>query len=318
MTTFDPSQLALADLRWLQRFATALASSGDDADDLVQETLVEAWAHEPDVQDRPLRPWLASVLRNRFRMLTRGQRRRTQREAQAVASAEPKSAEQVHARLEVLERLVHEIRTLPETQQVLIVRRFFAGESPTEIGRSLNVPAATIRSKLHRSLQRLRTGLDEKFGDRSTWAVVVAGVPMVGPAATPPIPAGSPTMSITIKIAALCAATTATAGGALWMGATPKQNTVAAHTAATATEATQSKPRSETPVATWSVRRSKIRAALEAQPEGIGDATPDVDYFEGKEELVDNVNEVFAECLADIGEEEASALTLLQHHHYWN
>ncbi|MCH9685108.1 MAG: hypothetical protein K0V04_26965, partial [Deltaproteobacteria bacterium] len=67
---------AFQDMQWLPRFAERLAKDEDEAQDLVQETLVEAWRDPPVDSERPLRPWLASVLRNRFRMMRRGRERR--------------------------------------------------------------------------------------------------------------------------------------------------------------------------------------------------------------------------------------------------
>jgi DNA-directed RNA polymerase specialized sigma24 family protein len=62
---------ALEDMRWLQAFATWLAQDEDAADDLVQDTMVAAWRQPPPDEQRGVRPWLASVLRNRLRMRAR-------------------------------------------------------------------------------------------------------------------------------------------------------------------------------------------------------------------------------------------------------
>jgi DNA-directed RNA polymerase specialized sigma24 family protein len=50
----------LRDAAWLKRLATMLASDGDDANDLVQESWIAAWRRQPDVS-RPMRPWLAKL-----------------------------------------------------------------------------------------------------------------------------------------------------------------------------------------------------------------------------------------------------------------
>ena len=47
--------VAFADLQWLRRFAAMLARDPDEAEDLVQETLVVAWADPPRDALRPAR-----------------------------------------------------------------------------------------------------------------------------------------------------------------------------------------------------------------------------------------------------------------------
>src|SRR6478672_4355814 len=70
----------LAEAAWLKRLALSLAGDSDDADDLVQESWIDAWRRNPD-STRSLRPWLGKVLRHRSRMRRRADARRIQREA---------------------------------------------------------------------------------------------------------------------------------------------------------------------------------------------------------------------------------------------
>src|SRR5262245_4774701 len=55
----------MRELAGLQALARSLVHGDADADDLLQETAIAAMAHPPG-QDRPLRPWLATVLLNRW------------------------------------------------------------------------------------------------------------------------------------------------------------------------------------------------------------------------------------------------------------
>ncbi|WP_420829522.1 RNA polymerase sigma factor [Nannocystis pusilla] len=64
----------------------------------------------------------------------------------------------------MLRVLLAELERLAPEDQKILVRRFFEGESAAEIARGLAIPAATVRSRLHRSLQRLRARMDEQFG----------------------------------------------------------------------------------------------------------------------------------------------------------
>ena len=62
----------LAEAGWLRRLARSLV--GDGAEDAVQQTYLAAIV-SPPAGDRPLRPWLAQVLRNFVRMRVRRERR---------------------------------------------------------------------------------------------------------------------------------------------------------------------------------------------------------------------------------------------------
>jgi DNA-directed RNA polymerase specialized sigma24 family protein len=70
----------LQDGVWLKRLATTLANDNDAADDLVQESWIAVWRRQPDAS-RPLRPWLAKVVRDLAGMQRRSDRRRAAREA---------------------------------------------------------------------------------------------------------------------------------------------------------------------------------------------------------------------------------------------
>jgi hypothetical protein len=78
----------LQDAAWLKRLATSLANDEDAADDLVQESWIAVWRRQPD-GSRPLRPWLAKVVRDLAGMKRRSDRRRVAREAIADAAQAP-------------------------------------------------------------------------------------------------------------------------------------------------------------------------------------------------------------------------------------
>lgn len=164
-------------------------------------------------------------------MTRRSAARRERRESNAPVASLPVDQESVQLRLQVLETLVAALSKLPKDERVLVVRRFFDDESPAEIAASLDLPAATVRSKLHRSLKKLRLTLDDTHSDRAAWALVVVGVPL----GTPPVPspAASSTMSIPLKIAVITIATSAVGVGG-YVASRP-----ASHTSSSAKASTQ-------------------------------------------------------------------------------
>jgi RNA polymerase sigma-70 factor (ECF subfamily) len=152
----------LGELEGLRALARSLVHGDADADDLMQETAIAAITHPPD-DDRPARPWLATVLRNRWRMDRRGRSRREAREqVQAlVAEDSQASAEEVLDRARALEKLAAALVALEEPFRTVVMRRYLDGQTAAEIARALGVPAGTVRWRLKTGLERLRAALDE-------------------------------------------------------------------------------------------------------------------------------------------------------------
>jgi RNA polymerase sigma factor (sigma-70 family) len=152
----------IAELEGLRALARALA--GDDADDLVQDAAIAALEHPPAL-DRPVRPWLAAVLRNRRRMNVRADARRRRRELAIAGAGDPVAETTSIDRARVLERLSRALVELDEPFRTAVVRRYLDGQTSAEIARALGVPAGTVRWRLKTGLARLRAALDDDSPD---------------------------------------------------------------------------------------------------------------------------------------------------------
>lgn len=150
----------LRELEGLRSLARSLVRGDAEADDLVQDTAVAAITHPP-VADRPVRPWLATVLRNRWRMNRRSEARRRAREDATFESRETAPGEDPIDRARVLERLSAALVALDEPFRGTVIRRYLDGQSAAEIARALGIPAGTVRWRLKTGLERLRAALDE-------------------------------------------------------------------------------------------------------------------------------------------------------------
>lgn len=165
----------------LRRLARDLVGS-TDADDLVQETALRALRSPPQLPGG-LGGFLATILRRLAGTHWREQRRRQRRE-QAAAPPEPVPApDQALVRGETLQLLTAAVMVLPQAYREVLLQRYFEGLRPAAIARHLDVPVATVKTRLQRGLQQLRERLDADR-ERSAWRGTLAGAFGLGPLAT--------------------------------------------------------------------------------------------------------------------------------------
>ena len=208
---------------WVRGVAYALVRDASTADDLVQETWLAALRRPPD-GDRPLRPWLAGVVRNLARQRRRGDARRERREeAVAARGAELPTPDELAARLELQRGLADLVAELAEPFRATLLLRYYEGLSGADIARREGVPAGTVRWRLSRALELLRERLDDRHeGDRRAWALALVPLarhplPPTGarPAPTSEPPRGLVVGTILQGVLAMGTATKVLIGGAL-------------------------------------------------------------------------------------------------------
>lgn len=153
------SDVVFGELAGLRALARSLVHGDADADDLLQETAIAAMTSPPD-SSRSVKPWLATVLRNHWRMDRRSRARRIAREEAAVADEQESTPDAID-RARALERLSTALVALDEPFRTVIIRRYMDNESCAHIARALGVPAGTVRWRLKTGLDRLRAALDE-------------------------------------------------------------------------------------------------------------------------------------------------------------
>ncbi len=158
---------------WLRELARRLVRDPNAADDLAQSTWLAALEHRP-ATDRPLRQWLASVLRNFARQeVRRRARMRAREESVARPEAEPAADERL-MRAALQREIVDAVLSLHEPYRMTILMRFLEERTPRDIARELDLPVETVHTRIARGIERLRAKLDaNRGGDRRAWLALL-------------------------------------------------------------------------------------------------------------------------------------------------
>lgn len=145
----------LAAIPSLRAFATSLSGSVDRADDLVQETLIKAWANATSyAAGTNMTAWLFTILRNAFYSDLRKRRHEAEdpdgrhSESLTVAPGQPD-----HLELLELRKALQRLR--PEQREALILVGA-AGYSYEEAAQIGGWAVGTVKSRAHRARRRLQ------------------------------------------------------------------------------------------------------------------------------------------------------------------
>jgi len=161
-----------------------------DADDLVQDTLVQALANAHLWQPgTDLRAWLYTIMRNRFLAGVN----KSARSASALKEiAEPGATSTAHAsELRLLLRdLGAALRRLSSNQRSAVLLIGVEGKSYAEAAQSMGTSVGAVRSHLSRGRDRLKTAVDG-IDTRTPFAPRPAGAPpaAAATAVAPPLAA---------------------------------------------------------------------------------------------------------------------------------
>jgi RNA polymerase sigma-70 factor (ECF subfamily) len=139
-----------------------------EAEDAAQEAMTRAWQAWPGLRDvAAVRPWLLRITVNVCREWLRGsfghameRTRPLQTEGSALswrwAPPETDIGTSDHTGALDLRRA---LGALDESLRIIVVLRYYGGMDATEVGHALDMPPATVRTRLHRALGQLREQL---------------------------------------------------------------------------------------------------------------------------------------------------------------
>ena len=150
------------------RLAYLMVGNQDDAEDVAQETFIAAYKSLGTFfGDRSIKSWLLAIAANRARNHHRTVGRYwkyVENFARTLGQVTP-SAEKISARNENEHNLWSAIRELKDEDQQVIYLRHFLELSVAETALALNIAPGTVKSRLYRALERLKTIVEERFPD---------------------------------------------------------------------------------------------------------------------------------------------------------
>ena len=175
----DPFHLGLLDaIPLLRAFAFSLvgARHHDRADDLVQETILKAWAHRSSFQPGTnLNAWLHTILRNEFYSQMRRKKREVEDGEGDYASRLAVVPEQ-HGHLDMadMEAALDQLADEQREAILLVAASGFSYEDAAEI---CEVAVGTIKSRVNRARTKLAEILDvssesDYYPDSKHWAAI--------------------------------------------------------------------------------------------------------------------------------------------------
>lgn len=152
------------------RTACVLAGSPADAEEAVQDAFVSAWGALGRFRaGAPFRPWLLAIVANEARDRSRASRRRrgwTERAVSAERSLGATSASSAEVALLAHEQratLLQALERLPTGDRAVIELRYLLDLSETEMAAVLRCRPGTVKSRLSRALERLRSEIGESL-----------------------------------------------------------------------------------------------------------------------------------------------------------
>lgn len=185
-------------LEHLFRRATWLTRNRADAEDLVQDTMINAYTYFHTFrQDSNLNAWLNRIMTNAYIDTHRKAKRQPpsfsidQISAELLAAQSPNSTTGASAEDQALSgtldaELATAVRSLPEVFRVAIYYADVEGLSYNEIAEITGAERGTVMSRLHRGRRRLRSMLSaaEPGPSESVMPVITGSVVRVGITAT--------------------------------------------------------------------------------------------------------------------------------------
>jgi RNA polymerase sigma-70 factor, ECF subfamily len=162
----DFSELYRTHLRDVYSYAYYRIGNHHDAEDLTEQTFLQAYRHFEralrESNGRPLRPWLIRIAHNLAANYYRDRARRPQTaldDADTLSALHP--TEELVEEREELKEVLAGVSQLPEDRREALIMRFALGMDNREIARALGRTEGATKVLIHRAIRQLEQGLKE-------------------------------------------------------------------------------------------------------------------------------------------------------------
>lgn len=140
----------------MRSYAIRLTGSTADADDVLQETFIQAWRKLDTLEDAAkVRSWLMTLTSRKAIDLIRTRKPNVPIDAVAETHAKEQTPEQSAITGSEIGALAKALKTLPKQSQEIWVMREVGGSSYQEIAELLDISPASVRGKLARARIKL-------------------------------------------------------------------------------------------------------------------------------------------------------------------
>ena len=154
------SELYRAHLRDVYSYAYYRVGNHHDAEDLTEQTFLQAYRHFEralaESNGRPLRPWLIRIAHNLAANLYRDRSRKPQTHIDdtTTLSATHTTEDLVEGRDE-LARILEGVKQLPDDRREALIMRFALGMDNREIARAMGRTDGATKVLIHRAIKQL-------------------------------------------------------------------------------------------------------------------------------------------------------------------
>jgi RNA polymerase sigma-70 factor (ECF subfamily) len=159
----DLSAFLDAHLTQAWRLARAIVQDDAEAEDLVQEACLVAWRKHGALRDpERLEAWFDRIVVNLCRDRLRRRRRGRQAEQAVWVDPSPPSSSGVDTRDDL--DLDAAIDALDVDHRIVVLLRYWRDLTVDDIAARLDIPAGTVKSRLHNALKQIRIRLEAADG----------------------------------------------------------------------------------------------------------------------------------------------------------
>jgi RNA polymerase sigma-70 factor (ECF subfamily) len=154
------SELYRAHLRDIYSYSYYRVGNHHDAEDLTEQTFLQAYRHferaQRESEGRPLRPWLIRIAHNLAANFYRDRSRRPQTPIDDAGTiSAPHDTETLVEGREELQAVLAGVQKLPDDRREALIMRFALGMDNREIARAMGRSDGATKVLLHRAIRQL-------------------------------------------------------------------------------------------------------------------------------------------------------------------